>query len=308
MVSGRIYTDQGADRLRVFVEDERVDVAGEGGAAGFTFERTGVRLEEGANTVRVRVLSAGGDSQRTAGDHSTGGRFGAVVPGTRDHRVGTASPARSAAHRTWRVRGLVRSEDAAVELTVDGVPVTLVDASGRFETIVPLGGCGGERRTVELVATDSRGQSAVRAIELRCDNAAPEIALAAPADLVASAENRVLENPLPISGTVQDATLAGLSINGRDVSPTPSAEPDRYRFDVRLALVDGVPADLTLRAWDRAGNERTLDYRLLADLPVSVQVVSPADGARVAYTDAAVPLEVIARVSAGSMPITASPS
>ena len=121
-----------------------------------------------------------------------------------------------------------------------------------------------------------------------------------PSDLVDGVDNTVLENPLPISGLVEDAQISGLTINGQAVTLTPHAQidqnPDLYRFSAQLELNNAEPTDLTINAWDRANNQQTISYSVVANLPVTVAIVSPAEGAEVSFTDTAITLDVIADV------------
>ena len=306
-VTGVIFTEQDITQIRIRINDRLVTPTGEGGASGYAFALLNHRLELGANTIEISVESPGGNTSDTL----TVTRIDDSIVDPEDPEtaptISILEPLANAVANTdnVRIRGTVfpgtTTETSTVDLFIDGSQVNLdSESGGTFTTIVPLNICDGSTQTIELVATNNLNRSITRTLNISCDNTAPQITLLTPSDLVDGVDNTVLENPLPISGLVEDAQISGLTINGQAVTLTPHAQidqnPDLYRFSAQLELNNAEPTDLTINAWDRANNQQTISYSVVANLPVTVAIVSPAEGAEVSFTDTAITLDVIADV------------
>ena len=74
--------------------------------------------------------------------------------------------------------------------------------------------------------------------------------------------NEIVEAPFVVTGSVSDANLASVSINGQQVSLSPGAGPGSYLISSSLVLVRGQEATVNLLAVDRAGNETPLSFRV----------------------------------------------
>ena len=295
-VTGTIYTDQAIDQLQLSINDEPVTPVGQGGVEGYTFSSSSLALHIGLNTLRIEVQSPGGTAssllQLTRLDDSV---MDAVLPPT----ISIISPLPGAVtnSRNTLVEGQVTSSASSVSLRIDGVPTLLSDRSGgHFSTLVPGQTCDGLTQTLELVANDSNDQSTVRSLTVTCDNRQPVISLLSPGNLNVDADNRVVENPLPVSGIVVDENISSLTINGQSVSLSPTATADEYRFSAVVQLSPDTQNTLSIEARDRAGNASTQTYGLIADLTVNASFINPVEGSVVAHSALPVTLDVIAQI------------
>ena len=96
---------------------------------------------------------------------------------------------------------------------------------------------------------------------------------------------------------MEDAQLASLTLNGQSLELTPTTVNAQYRFQGQLSLPEGELADLTLVARDRAANQTSLSYSLLADSPVSLQIISPAQGSAFSQSSQPQAIEILARAA-----------
>ena len=200
--------------------------------------------------------------------------------------------------RNITLAGSVVSFAGAVSLTLDGAPVALVgpdDTQGNFQQVVNVAALGNPA-TLTLVATDAAGNSTTRSLTLTRDSGAPVISITSPGVQTAPAVTSVFEIPFPLTGSVVDAGLTGVSINGQPVGVVPGAAPDSFEFDASIQLPTGVDQPVTIEAWDRAGNRSSLDIILNATPTTDIEIVSPRAGAELAL-DAASTVAVVARLS-----------
>ena len=295
IVKGIVYTQQARDQIAIQINEQAVSAEGDGGSAGYAFTSAAIPLNEGQNTISVTVTSPDGDTSRQLNITRIVEQppESVAAPGILITRP-LADAVSSSKNIT--VQGRVSSESAQVTLTVNGVP-TALSADGSFNTIVPLATCTSVEEVAELLATDANGQTTGQSVALRCDDSSPVISVLSPSNLSTEQTNSILENPLSIEGLVEDAQLASLTLNGQSLELTPTTVNAQYRFQGQLSLPEGELADLTLVARDRAANQTSLSYSLLADSPVSLQIISPAQGS--AFSQSAQPqaIEILARVA-----------
>ena len=73
--------------------------------------------------------------------------------------------------------------------------------------------------------------------------------------------NEVIESPLRITGSVSDAHLASLTINGLAANLAPASGDNSYLINTSLLLPRGEQTSVDVVAIDRAGNETSLVWR-----------------------------------------------
>ncbi|HEC12603.1 MAG TPA: hypothetical protein ENI80_05045 [Acidiferrobacteraceae bacterium] len=130
----------------------------------------------------------------------------------------------------------------AVSLTLDGAPVALVgadDTQGNFQQVINVAALGNPA-TLTLVATDATGNRTTRRLTLTRDSGAPVISITSPGVQPAPAVTSVFETPFPLTGSVVDAGLTGVSLNGQPVGVVPGAAPDSFDFTANIDLPAGV--------------------------------------------------------------------
>lgn len=292
-IAGRVFTSLGVEALNVSVANELLTLDGSGGESGYTFEKDDLRLRVGTNTIVVTIDSAAGEVTETLTLIRTDDTSGTP---TTPPVITIAEPLAGAVLDTRRVivRGSVSSTIAVPTLVVAGSPIPVDATTGRFETLVELDTCDGSPVEIMAQASDATGQQDVASVTLRCDDFAPQITVNQPANFSTLAVNRVVENPVSISGTVVDATLSSLTINGVSVPVSPDVVDDTWRFAADLALDNGVTQTVVLEAVDRAGNTQRFGFDVLADLAVQLTILSPALDAPLGEDTAA--LDVVARI------------
>ena len=295
IVKGTVYTQQARDQIAIQINEQAVSAEGDGDSAGYAFTSAAIPLNEGQNTISVTVTSPDGDTSRQLNITRIVEQppESVAAPGILITRP-LADAVSSSKNIT--VQGRVSSESAQVTLTVNGVP-TALSADGSFNTIVPLATCTSVEEVAELLATDANGQTTRQSVALRCDDSSPVISVLSPSNLSTVQTNSILENPLSLEGLVEDAQLASLTLNGQSLELTPTTVNAQYRFQGQLSLPEGELADLTLVARDRAANQTSLSYSLLADSPVSLQIISPAQASVFSQSSQPQAIEILARVA-----------
>jgi hypothetical protein len=127
------------------------------------------------------------------------------------------------------------------------------------------------------------------------DRAAPVLSI--DNNLQASpAVNEVLESPLAITGTVSDANLAALTINGAPAILSPGSGEGTYLINSSLVLARGEESSIELLATDRAGNETRLSYQVLSNPVAEIEVIQPLANTEYQVFDANQTVEAIVRV------------
>ncbi|MCP4203906.1 MAG: hypothetical protein GY769_18470 [bacterium] len=147
----------------------------------------------------------------------------------------------------------------ASELTVDGIPASLV---GESFTAGPFTITGTER-TFLLEATDAAGNSAQLSHRLEVDTQPPELTITAPADGAILAVATV-----DVTGTAIDPNLAEVLVNGL---PATVAGIDYVR--TALALAEGLNT-IVVNATDTIGNAASAQVSLVVDtIPPAITVL-----------------------------------
>ncbi|NMY42811.1 hypothetical protein HBN76_15925 [Pseudomonas sp. WS 5013] len=149
--------------------------------------------------------------------------------------------------------------------------------------------------SVELLARDRVGQEKRQSLSWQLDKQMPQLILDQQlVDL--PAENRVSEQPFPVSGTLRESNPASFQINGNDVALQPGAQAGEFRFSTRVALSLGQPVTLTFEARDQAGNRLRREYSLVLSGQAAINWVLPTDGTELLNLGQPIDLQVAARI------------
>lgn len=167
---------------------------------------------------------------------------------------------------------------------------------GNFDYILDISAQPSGAIPVSLIATDAEGNTTTRNLTLYRDTEAPIITLASGIAL-APTVNPVVETPYPLTGSVTDTELAGLSINGQSVGLLPGTEPDSYDFEAALELPPGIDTPVSVEAWDQAGNRSSRELLFNADISTGIEIITPLEGAELIATGATHNLEIVARLT-----------
>jgi RHS repeat-associated protein len=181
----------------------------------------------------------------------------------------------------FAVMGRVEGGALPLQVTVNGLAATV--SSRSFSASLAL--LEGSRQ-VDIRVRDAlgRGDSASRGVVV--DRTAPYVELTRPTTNPA----QVTESPYLLTGTVGDANLAGVTVQGLPVPVVAGG------FSAQVSLVAGDNA-ISVEAVDLAGNRRSLVQHLVIDsVPPVVSILQPMDGTEA--EDAIVDVSV--RVTGGS--------
>ena len=295
VVRGSVYTDQAINQVSVRVNGFLATVTGDSPDDGYQFESLPVQLDAGLNSLVATVTSPGGTIEKTINlTQLTDDLPPVVLPPSLQISKPLAGTVSNVSN--INVQGTVYSGSSSTSLLISGVPVSLSSA-GEFNTVVSLDSCDGAETQITLLAIDSFDQSSEKTISVSCDNERPIIDVQYPQTLNGNTVNQIIENPMRLTGVVEDRNLVGVEINGQSVTTVPATTTGQYRFSASVQLNNGEETELTISARDRAGNETTLSYTVLADLPVAIEIISPSTGTSIAFSGEPIELETIAQVT-----------
>ncbi|TDI34808.1 MAG: hypothetical protein E2P02_29310, partial [Acidobacteria bacterium] len=149
------------------------------------------------------------------------------------------------------------SDATAVTLTLNGADVG--DAFPIEATLAE------GANTLDVGATDAAGNHASASIDVVLDTIAPNLQVFGPS------ESAVLDLPVILTGTVNDATAVVVSVNGQTVSPTGSA------WQLELDFLPEQAHALEIVATDAAGNSASVTRNIFVDFTApKLTITSPA--------------------------------
>jgi hypothetical protein len=291
--TGKVITELAASRLRLTVNGSRVVLRARQGD-GYPFVMPEMPLSYGDNRFRVRIDSTHGSDERTLGiTRRPDNPDSLPAPGV---TVLSPNAGQWISGDTVEVVGRVQSRAGLAGVTVNGQSVQVVgdNIGGSFSRQLGVDG-DTERLEITVAATDRLGRTTTESLSVNRDATGPEISLAN--DLApAPADNAVTETPLRLTGTVTDARLAGMLVNGRSPSLEPTDTAGQYRFDTEVPLSGGTRT-VSLLARDDAGNTTKKQYQLTLDPSALLKPLVPAHGARFVTRDEPVTIDVAARLA-----------
>ena len=198
------------------------------------------------------------------------------------------------------VSGVIQDDYSVPSLTINGTNVAITygasGLSGGFTHVIDMSAQADGLISLLLVATDSSGNTAQITHSFTLDTTLPNITISTANIQPSPTVNTVNETPYLIEGSITDAALAGFSINGQQIGLLPGLNANTFTFSTALQLPIGSIETAKLEAWDDAGNRVALDYLFNANIPVTLEIISPAVGAELLAASADTYVEVVARV------------
>ncbi|MFC1751452.1 hypothetical protein ACFL2V_22020, partial [Pseudomonadota bacterium] len=254
-VQGVVYTSLPPEQVRIVLGEQTQFAAASATADQHVFSFTNVALVEGINALNVQVITPAGTVQ--AETYVTYTTDTGVVQQPAPE-ISLISPVSAhVSDNSFTLAGSVISYSGAVTATLDGTELTLVGPNGtqgNFTHIIDLSGYTTDTVELDLIITDESGESTQQTITLHRDATPPVLSMTTPGILISPSVNTVYESPYTLSGSVDEANLAGISINGQGISVTPGATATQHNFSAAIELPHGVNQTVTLEAWDKAGN------------------------------------------------------
>jgi hypothetical protein len=206
-------------------------------------------------------------------------------------------PADGAVVTTARID--VTGAAAITSVSVNGQPAQVAglgSTSASFKAGLSLSGDNAPM-TITIDAQDAAGQSASVTYTVYADTAPPVISLSDTGLQGPPAVNPVTTSPYTVSGTVTDANLAGLSVNDQPVALEPTATAGTYSFAAGLPLTYGSDQSVAVEAWDLAGNRTGTQWIVGLANDLVIEVIAPANGARLQGQGTAMDVAVTVRVA-----------
>lgn len=198
-----------------------------------------VALSEGSNTITVEATDVAGHTVQI---------MKKVTLDTKAPTLTVTAPAQDAIVSTSVITVTGTTEKNAVVM-VNGNYAT-VDSSGNFAATVTL---AEGQNAIQVTSRDAAGNIAKATVNVVLDTIAPAITVTTPVEGAIFASGTA-----EVAGTVVDANLATLKVNGNVVTVTNNA------FSTSVTLVEGANA-ITLEATDLAGNVKTVVVNVVLD-------------------------------------------
>lgn len=297
-LSGVIYSSQSSDELRVEFASQQIFPSAGTTSGIHNFSFANVNLQTGVNTLSVSVESPLGNdltqTQVTYQPATSGGEDAVPV-------VQVQSPLNAlvTTQNEINVTGSASSSKGISSVTINGVTVASGDAqqtSLSFNYTLDISTAAEGDISIDIIATDSEGGVTTVNRSIAKDTQEPVIALANSLQLEPTV-NSVNASPYTLSGTVTDANIAGLSINGQSVTLLPGAGENEYTFDAAVSLPQQQNQTLTLLAWDQAGQQSEETLILFADVSVGISIIEPLANAEYLVVGANVDIDVTVQLT-----------
>jgi methionine-rich copper-binding protein CopC len=292
-VAGTIRSSLPPEQIRLTFDGQVDFPTGQNGEYHFTFQHH--RLQEGTNSMMVTAETVYGSvSDQVIVTYAE--EQEPVAEQGPEVEIYSAQPDSFLSDDSFTINGVATSTGEITSVVVNGQPATLTGSGSEVSFAVTLDFGDSSQLAIELIITDSNGQTTTLTYTVYHDDGQPVIELTDRSLLAPPAVNSVLQTPWKLSGTVSDGNLAGFSINDRQVGLLPG-DTGVYSFAVDLDLVSGEERLFTLKAWDMAGNVVTEEVALRLDSGVTIEVIAPSAGAELRTDEDTSQLEITVRVT-----------
>lgn len=273
----------------------------------YTFNFGESRLEEGYNTLIVTAETVYGTvtAQTVVYYTST-----PEVPSENPPEIQVYSPlpGRTLTDRNLEVKGIVRGETDIVRVTVNDKDLTqasdapdtqmtdLIIGEGhsvsfKAALIAPADATSFE---IRIEAQDQTGLTKNLTYTVTFDSDAPVITITSPELQLAADIHTLTTVPLALTGTVTDTNLGGFSINGNSTGLLPGTGTT-YQFSSEIYLDNGIESLITVEAWDMAGHRTSQEFKVMLNVTVDVDIISPKDGGELSVSGSTCDIPVYAR-------------
>jgi hypothetical protein len=291
-VAGRVYTGLAADKVRIVLGGNVQFPASGSSTEGYPFAFEGVALREGYNLISVNVETPAGSDTESVVVTFEPEPPPPPEPEPPELALSTGDLDIITNGDSLYIGGSVAGE-GDITVTVNGETVNLI--GDNFEYFADLAECIDGTATFVITVTDATGLSTTETITVDCDRSAPVVNVTSPSALAAPAITTLPGNPVQFAGSVSDANLAGLTINGTPVTLSPAAGAGHYTFDTQVLLPANATLPVQLEARDAAGNRTLRDYVLQVASQIGIEIITPLDNVDYLAQDHSVPATVTAR-------------
>ncbi|MDG9925148.1 MULTISPECIES: thrombospondin type 3 repeat-containing protein [unclassified Pseudomonas] len=294
VVRGILRSDSPAQKMEVQVNGQVATLTPTSQVTEFGFQSPAITLQPGNNTLAIQAKIDQRSVQRTILVTYQPPQASFQPP-----RFDNLSPVNGSLlpGEGFVLTGQVYAEAGLDRVSLNGRSLVLREVGQQLMDLrevlnVPA---GQSSFSVELLARDRTGQEKRQSLSWQLDKQLPQIILDQQlVDL--PAENRVSEQPFPVSGTLRESNPASFQINGNDVALQPGAQAGEFRFSTRVALSLGQPVTLTLDARDQAGNQLRREYSLELSGQAAINWVLPTEGTELLNLGQPIDLQVAARI------------
>ncbi|GGX56074.1 hypothetical protein [Saccharospirillum salsuginis] len=293
VVEGLLDTDVAESDLSVTINGMEARVSA-WATEQFSVRSQSIELAEGENVITVHVQAP----DETLQSSLTLNRTSTEEPpteGTLTLTVNSPADGTQVTGEWLTVSGEIES-DTRPWLTINGETVALQASAPYYrfaESLsVPTGSTTWDL-TIEAHNEQGLNQRITRTVQI--DRGAPVVTLERPLAEYPDV-NEILEEPYPFAGTVTDANLSNLTLNGQVLPLTPLSE-NQYRFEAPLSLPIGSETTLSLSAVDLAGNRTRHDWVVKATRSLDLGWLLPAADSRFVTQGEPFPVQLVLRSS-----------
>ena len=298
-LQGVVYSTQIAEHVRIILGNQQQFATANGSVGSYPFNFNNVPLTVGLNRLTVRVETPVGIAENTIiVNRQVINESAEPTEPVIDITSPTINTTLSDA--AINITGNVNGSDGPVTVTINGETVELIGAgegSGNFDHTIDLSSFASNDVVITIVATDINGNTSTETIDLTYDISSPVIDITTPGLQAPPSVNRVVESSYILEGTVIDANLAGLMINGQSVGLLPGDSDNSYNFKAALQLPIGQDELVTIEAWDQANNHTSRELIFNADVPVTIELITPRDGVELLVAGTTTEIEIVARLT-----------
>lgn len=263
-------------------------------ATEFAVRSASLALEFGDNVFAIELFASGAQLV----DNFTITRAENVDPEPGADPVLTVnSPANNA---QWSgqyvvVSGEVESDSAPV-ITVNGIQASTTTSIPfyRFNETIEVVATSNTFE-ITIVATFADGTTLTETRSLKIDNTPPVVAIEN-ALLAFPAVTTVLEDPFVLRGSVIDANMNSITLNGNLLALIPVGN-NAYEFEAAVSLPNNVETQLDISANDAAGNTSSISYVVRAERVLDVSWLLPLDNSALITYGEPFPVQVVLQSS-----------
>jgi hypothetical protein len=288
VISGRLITETLIELPQINVNNITAEVVQGQEATEFKFT-VPLTLNEGGNTIFANSVISGQAIQQSMTLHYQPDTVQTLPPAV---GIITPQPGSTLTTENFLLSVRVLSDAGIATVFINGQAET-PSTAGQIEKTFSF--AGSSQRDITIIATDNLGQTTTLDASYTLDSDTPTIQVDSLQPY--PAENTVTDNPYQISGSVTDATLLQLTLNGQALTLTPTVTPNNYHFEANIAVPAAVSNSLVFEAVDAAGNTTSAEYLLVANSNIQIEWLTPTSDAPILLETAGQMLDISARLS-----------
>jgi len=295
-ISGTIYSILPVDSLTLSVNDWQLTPSITNETNVYSFSITDVKLNHGINTFNLSIKSPSNKQDNSVLNINYITENADAIPAP---TITLISPTNEALlnQDAFRLSALIESSAGPLTITLNGN--TLVDRSDgivQYTLNELLTFNGNESATLAtIVATDSLNKVVESEAVFYRDTLAPVIILESP--LTPLIDNTINQSPYIMKGTISDNNLTSVLFNNQPVTLAPTSTENTYEFSVTIPIANQETLPISISAYDRSGNNTTLDYFLHNSATASITPLLPAQNTEYINTGTPITVQVVARLN-----------